>query len=63
VAPDQCLDELLLGSDELDAVALELLGCDTDGAHRLPLVDEPADLVAQRLDRGELDDRCVLDEA
>jgi hypothetical protein len=63
VAPDQCLDELLLGSDELDAVPLELLGGDTDGAHRLPLVHEPANLVAQRLDRGELDDRCVHDEA
>jgi hypothetical protein len=62
VAPDQGVDELLLGSDELDAVALELLGAGPDGAEGLALVDEPADLVAQRLDRRELDDCCVHDE-
>ena len=62
VAPDQRLNELLLGSDELDAVALEFVGASSDRAERLALVDEPADLVAERLDRGELDDGCVHDE-
>ena len=62
VALDQRLDELLLGSDELDAVALELLGACSDRAERLALVDEPADLFAERFDRGELDDGSVHDE-
>jgi hypothetical protein len=62
VAPDQRLDELLLGSYQLDAVTLELVGAGADRAERLALVDEPADLLAERLDGWELDDGSVHDE-
>ena len=54
MAPDQRGDELLLQPDELGAVALQLLAPGADGAQGLALVDDAADLVAERLDRGEL---------
>jgi hypothetical protein len=61
VAPDQRLDERLLEADELGAVALQLVARGTDGAQGLALVDDAANLVAERLDGGKFDDGCVHD--
>jgi hypothetical protein len=62
VAPDQRADELLLGANELDPIALELLGTSADSAHRLALVDEAAHFLGEGLDAGEIDD-CVRHDA
>ncbi len=59
ITADQCVDELLLGADELDAVSLELLDARTDRTQGLALIDEPANLLAEGLDRGEFDDGGV----
>ena len=63
VAPDQRVHELLLGANELDPVVLERVRARTDGAHGLALVDQASHLVAEGLDRGELDDDCVHHDA
>jgi len=62
VALDQGVHELLLQADELGSVALQLVAAGADGAQRLPLVDDAADLVAERLDGGgKFDDGGVHD--
>ena len=54
MASDQRGDERLLQPDELGAVALQLLAPGADGAQGLALVDDAADLFAERLDGGKL---------
>jgi hypothetical protein len=63
VTLDQGVDELLLCSNQLDPVALELLGTRADRAHRLALVDQAPHFVAKGLDRWKLDDHCVYHDA
>src|SRR5207344_2129463 len=59
MSSDQRVHEILLHADEVDAVALEHLGARADRAQGLALVDEAADLLAERLDRWQLDDGGV----